>query len=98
RVFDRNPRLIVVAVSHPLLELSAGELPFVHQAMTRVAVVIAALAFAAQPRDEVVLRQRIAVFAHSAISVPSSAISQPAARTAAASSESSRSMGLVLLT
>ncbi|MNC94224.1 hypothetical protein D3C83_110290 [compost metagenome] len=51
-VLDRNARLVVVAVEHPLLELGAGEPAFVHQRVVAVPVVIAGLAFAAQPVDE----------------------------------------------
>ena len=44
RIFDRDDALIVVAVQRPGLELSAGELAFVHQQMKRMVVMVALLA------------------------------------------------------
>ena len=56
RVLDGDPRLVVVAVQHPLLELQLGELPVVHQDVVAVVVVIAVLALAPDPLDELVAR------------------------------------------
>ena len=55
RVLDGNPRLVVVAVQHPLLELNLRQLAVVHEPVIAVVVVIPPLALAADPRDEVVL-------------------------------------------
>src|SRR5262249_19027638 len=99
RVLDRDARLVVVAVEDPLLELELRQLPLVHQHVIAVMIVVAMLALAAQPVDELLTRQGRSHLgaAHRATSMPSSATSQPAADTAARSAESSRSMGLVLL-
>src|SRR5262245_6130910 len=98
RVLDRHARLVVVAVQHPLLELELRELPVVHQDVIPVVVVVAVLALAADPLDELVAGERrpLAVLAHSLTSMPSQATSQPAASTRARSGESSRSSGFVL--
>src|SRR5438045_3939693 len=60
--------------------------------MKRVAPVISRRAFAAQPLGEGLARE-----GHVSISMPSSAISQPAAPAAARSAESSRKSGFELL-
>jgi len=99
-VLDRHPRLVVVAVEHPLLELQTRQLAVVHQLVIAVVVVVSALAFATHPVDELLARQQRArrSVAHSRSSIPSHATSQPASATVACSRESSRSIGFVLLT
>src|SRR5207245_162323 len=58
RVLDRDPRLIVVAVEYPLLELSLGQLAVVHEHMIAMMVVVAALALLPDPLDDLRPRQR----------------------------------------
>jgi hypothetical protein len=53
-VLDRHPRLIVVAVQHPLLQLQLGQLAVVHELVIAVMVVIARLPLATDPLDELV--------------------------------------------
>src|SRR5919108_1242256 len=99
RVLDRHARLIVVAIEHPLLQLHPRELAVVHQMVIAVMIVVAVLALAPHPLDELVTWQRgpHGLLAHSRTSMPSHATSQPAAPTASRSGESSRSNGFVLL-
>ena len=68
RVLDRDARLVVVAVQHPLLELEARQLPVVHEGVVAVVIVIAGLALAPQPLHELVAGKRCAV-AHAGLSV-----------------------------
>src|SRR5262249_8825434 len=90
-VLDGHARLVVVAVHHPLRQLQARELPGVHEVVVAVVVVVALLALAADPLDELLARQRgTRLAAHNRTSMPSSATSQPAAVTAARWGESSR--------
>src|SRR5450432_41325 len=105
RVLDGNAGLIVVAVQYPSAELLAREPTLVHGNMKRVKVVVAGGPLLPQALDErlavpgliarlaSVLRRRD----HSAISIPSNAISTPAPRTSAHSGPSSRNRGFVLL-
>jgi hypothetical protein len=67
--------------------------------MEGMAVVVAALALAAEPADEVVPGEKRAFLSlrHRAISIPSCAMRQPARSTAARSAESSLRTGFVLL-
>src|SRR5256886_16364122 len=57
-VLDRHPRLVVVAVEHPLLQLQTRQLAVVHQVVIAVMIVVAALALATHPVDELLARQR----------------------------------------
>ena len=43
-ILDGNTALVAVAVERPCLQLSAGKLPFVHEEMVRVAMMVAFLA------------------------------------------------------
>ena len=70
RVLDRDPRLVVVPVEHPLLELNLGELAVVHERVIAMVVVVAALALSPDPFDEIISRQGRAL-GHSVISIPS---------------------------
>src|SRR5581483_10814827 len=90
-----DPALIIVAVQGPGLDLRAGQLAAVEQGMERVAVVIARLAHGPQPRFQCLGRQQLA---HSSISMPSKATSQPWRSSSARSGESSSSAGLLLFT
>src|SRR6185369_3144963 len=94
-VLDGDPRLVIVAVRDPRLELDLRERSLVHAHVERVVVVVAARALAAEPVDELLARERPF---HSSSSMPSVAISQPTVRTVAASGESSRRRGFVLFT
>src|SRR2546427_6465825 len=95
-VLDRHPRLVVVAVEHPLLQLQTRQLAVVHQVVIAVMIVVAALALATHPVDELLARQRRARrwVAPNPTSLPAPATSPPAAATAAPSPESSRRLGV----
>ena len=95
-VLDGDARLVVVAVQHPLLELELGQPALVHEHVVPMVIVVALLSLAADPGDELVARQR-GPYRHRVTSMPSAAISHPAASATARSLQSSRSMGLVLL-
>src|SRR5205823_13462827 len=96
---ERHASLEVVEIQHTLLQMHPRELALVHQTVIAMMIVVAVLALAPHPLDELVTWQRgpRAVLAHSRTSIPSHATSQPAAPTACRSGESSRSNGLVLL-
>src|SRR2546426_4454103 len=98
-VLDRHPRLVVVAVEHPLLQLQTRQLAVVHQVVIAVMIVVAALALATHPVDELLARQRRARrwVAHSRTSIPSPPTSPPAAAAAARSRESSPSIRVEVL-
>ena len=57
RVFDRNDRLVVIAVQRPGLQLPAAEFAFVHQQMKGMLVVIALFADLAQRRTQLLERK-----------------------------------------
>src|SRR6185503_8409807 len=58
RVLDGDPRLVIVAVRDPRLELDLRERALVHAHVERVVVVVAARALAAEPVDELLARER----------------------------------------
>src|SRR2546426_5952419 len=94
-VLDRHPRLVVVAVEHPLLQLQTRQLAVVHQVVIAVMIVVAALALATHPVDELLARQRRArrTVAHSPPPTPAPPTPPPAAAAAARPPERSRSSG-----
>src|SRR5215475_13390889 len=98
-ILDRNPRLVVVAIQHPLLQLDLRQIPLVHQLVIGMMVIVAGGAFARQPFHESFLRKgtSMLIAPHSLISIPSRATSHPAASTIFRSGESSLNIGLVLL-
>ena len=98
RVLDGHAALIIVAIEHPLLQLCLGQVSIVHEHVERVPVVVAPLAFAPQPANELLAGEPVALVRlhHRVISILSRAIRQPARSTAARSGESVRKTGLVL--
>ncbi len=99
RILARDRRLIDEAVERPGLHLALVELAVVQKAVERMQVVIAHRADGAQRRLERVgghgFRWRMDV--HEEISIPSNAISQPAAFTFASSGDPSMRIGFELL-
>ena len=93
RIFDRNHRLIVIPVQRPGLNLPFGALSGVKEFVERVQAMIARRANLAQPGFELIRRQKLQM----TISIPSAAISNPAASTSRRSGEPSIRIGLVLL-
>src|SRR5215472_7966451 len=99
RIFDRNPALIVVAIERPRLHLPAAQLSLVHHQMKRMLMVISFFSHGAQAHPQLFRSQnRWVVGGYRSTRHPSSAISQPAARTSRYSAPDSSSMGLVLFT
>src|SRR5262249_30588968 len=92
-ILDRDHRLIVVAIKRPGLNLPLVALAAVQKAMKRMQPVIARSADLAQLGLELAGGEHF----QSAISIPSSATSQPAAVTRARSGEPSIRIGFVLL-
>src|SRR5262249_26632449 len=86
-------RLVVVTMECPGLHLALRALTAVQQHMERIQAMIASRADVAQLRLEFGRRHRL----HSAISIPSSATSQPLRSTCTRSGEPSTRIGLVLL-
>src|SRR4051795_5678304 len=101
RILARDHRLVAKAVERPGLHLALGQRAFRHAVVKGVAVVVALRADRAkhllQPAPLQPAARGIEEIGHSAISMPSWAISQPACRTAACSGEVSSSTGLLLL-
>src|SRR5512145_1656107 len=86
-IFDGYPRLVVVAVEHPLLKLRLRQLPVVHELMERMMVMVADGTFAPEPFHKGFFRKRISVlfFHHNVISIPSQATLHPSASTSSRS-------------
>src|SRR3989475_11643139 len=99
-VLDRHPRLVVVAVEHPLLQLQTRQLAVVHQVVIAVMIVVAALALATHPVDELLARQRRARRwgAPNRTSIPSPPTPHPAAAAAARPREASCRIRVELFT
>src|SRR5262249_51826627 len=93
RVLDRDHCLVIVTVERPRLDLPLGALAAVQHAVEGMQPMIPARADVAQSRLELVGGQQ----GHSTTSMPSSAISHPAASTCARSAEPATRIGLVLL-
>src|ERR1700680_237928 len=70
-VFERNHRLVIVAIERPGLHLALGALSAVQELVKRMQLVIAPCADIAQLRFEFVSGEKL----HSTISIPSSATS-----------------------
>src|SRR5262245_11929054 len=92
-IFDRDHRLVIVAVERPGLNLALGALAAVQQTVERMQTVVAPRPDVAQLRLEFLRGHQL----HSTISIPSSAISHPARSTWSRSGEPSTRIGLVLL-
>src|SRR6516165_9615319 len=84
RIFNRDHRLVVVPVQRPGLNLPLGALSGVKEFVKRVQAMIARRADLAQPSFELIRRQKLQM----TISIPSAAISNPAASTSRRSGES----------
>src|ERR1700727_1045835 len=99
RVLARDRRLIDEAVERPGLHLPLVELAVVQKAVERVQIVIAHGTNGAQRRFQRIgshgVRGR--VYVHGETSIPSNAISQPAAFTFASSADPSMRIGFELL-
>src|SRR4051812_20256018 len=93
-VLDRDARLVPVAVQRPGLDLRLGATPFMQPRVKRMLVVVARGADRAEARLELVRRKHRV---QNAISMPSYAISNPAASTKRRSGEPSIRIGFVLL-
>src|SRR5580700_2184051 len=93
RVLDRDHRLIIVAVERPGLDLALGAFAAVQELVERMQPVIPPRADVAERGFKLLRRHQL----HNATSMPSSAISQPAATTRPCSGEPSIRIGLVLL-
>ena len=95
RVLAGDPRLVVVAIAHPGLDLGARERALVHARVERVLVVVARGSHRAQARLQLAgIPGRVA---HSDSSSPSLAIPTPARVTSARSSERASRSGFELL-
>src|SRR6185369_10531625 len=94
-ILHRDTALVIEAVQRPGLDLGALELAAVEKAMEGMAVVISRRTHRAQPRLQLLRRQQLA---HSSISMPSWATSQPALSSAWRSGESASSAVLLLFT
>jgi len=93
RIFNRDHCLVVIPVQRPGLNLPLGALSGVKEFVKRVQAMIARRADLAQPSFELICRQKLQM----TISIPSAAISNPAASTSRRSGESLIKIGLVLL-
>ena len=98
-IFDRDTRLVIVAVQYPLLELDLRQITLMHKPVKGMLVMVAGRTLVSEPLHERFLQKRTSMLigAHSLISIPSEATSHPAASTVVRSEESSRNIGLVLL-
>src|SRR3990172_3362604 len=107
RILFRNETLIVETVGDPGMQLSLRQLPFVHQQVERVLVVIPFLAHRSESLRKFIHAQplwgsaRVHSFSffgsYTSRSMPSNATSHPAFSTIRRSEESSISIGFVLL-
>src|SRR5262249_45431739 len=98
-VLDGDPGLGGVGGWHPRAQLPAGQAPLVHQRVIAMVIVVSRFALAADPGDELIPREgRPERRRHTATSMPSWAISHPAASADLRSGPSSRRTGFVLLT
>src|SRR5215470_17532489 len=93
-ILARHRRLVAIAIERPRLHLALAQLASVQQVVKGVLVVVALGSDLADLSLELDRRHRLA---HISISMPSQAISQPAASTSSRSGLPSRRAGLELL-
>src|SRR5580693_3043018 len=93
RILHRDHRLIIVAVERPSLHLPLRAFTAMQEFMKRMQPMIPRGPDLTQPRFEFIGRQQV----QTTISIPSSAISKPAASTFRRSGEPCTKIGFVLL-